>query len=483
MEIGKYLHTIILGWRSWKPLSTPPGMGYIKRAGIVECQSGSNHSHSMVSVMFLLLNLLFCFCMHLFRLGYLTVCLIDMLCWFIALNLIWLYNCWHKYVRLPLCDNSKKRKSTDPSCHVSLTLALALSPSLSLSFASLKDSDHGMAGLSLPDRNLSDPVLLFSLASLKDSDPVMAGHSLPDRSLSHPVPLLSLVSLKDSDPGMAGLSLPDRNLSDPIPLLSLASLKDSDPGMPGLSLQDKNPSDPIPLLSLASLKDSDPGMAGLFLPDRNPSDPIPLLSLVSLKDSDSGMAGLSLPDRNLSDPLPLLSLSLPNSGKGPCIRHTHKKVQWEVGTRYINPIQPYRFGRRLYPCYQNRLCVIQLGYEIVVVVNLFPCWGPVWYRGWDINATLLFFYSTAPRTSCLGSPVTRYQSGTEDARCQSGTEVARYHRPFEARSVNSTRRETFQQLAACDSPSYSGWFAPWNIPPGSPAALSPVTEPLGGVKP
>ena len=107
-------------------------MGYIRRTGIVECQSGSNHSHSMVSVMFLLLNLLFCFCMHLFRLGCLTVCLMDMLCWFIALNLIWLYICWHKYVRLPLCDNSKNRKSTDPSCHVSLTLALSLSLSPSL---------------------------------------------------------------------------------------------------------------------------------------------------------------------------------------------------------------------------------------------------------------------------------------------------------------------------------------------------------------
>ena len=236
--------------------------------------------------------------------------------------------------------------------------------------------------------------------------------------------------------------------------------------MAGLSLPDRNLSDPVPLLSLVSLKDSDPGMAGLSLPDRNLSDPIPLISLVSLKDSDPGMAGLSLPDRNLSDPIPLLSLSLPNSGKGPCIRHTHQKVQWEVGTRYINLIQPYRFCRRLYPCYQNRLCaIIQLGYEIVVVVNWFSCWGPVWSRGWDINTTLLFFYSTAPRTSCLGSP------------------VARYHRPFESRSVNSTRRETFQQLAACNSPPYSGWFAPLYIPPESPAALAPVTEPLGGVKP
>ena len=105
--IGKYLHTLVLGWRRWKLLATPPGRGYKRRTETVECQSGSNHSHSMVSVMFLLLNLLFCFCMHSFRLRCLTVLLMDMLCWFIALNLIWLYICWHKYVRLPLCDNSK----------------------------------------------------------------------------------------------------------------------------------------------------------------------------------------------------------------------------------------------------------------------------------------------------------------------------------------------------------------------------------------
>ena len=86
-----------------------------------------------------------------------------------------------------------------------------------------------------------------------------------------------------------------------------------------------------------------------------------------------------------------------------------------------------------------------------------------WNRG--VSEWLQPFSLHAPRTSCLGSP------------------VARYHRPFEARSLNSTRRETFQQLAACNSPSYSGWFTPRNIPPGSPAAFAPVTEPLGGVKP
>ena len=116
--------------------------------------------------------------------------------------------------------------------------------------------------------------------------------------------------------------------------------------------------------------------------------------------------------------------------------------------------------------------------------KLVPLLGPCWNKGWDINATLLFFYSAAPRTACLGASVVRYQkSGTEDARCQGGTEVARYHRPFETRSANSTRRETFRQLAACSSAPHGGWFAPLSVPSGSPAALAPVSEPLGGAKP
>ena len=106
MEFGKYLRTVILERRNRRPLATPPGMGYIRRTESVGCQSGSNHSHPMVSVMFLLLNLLFLFCMHLFRLRYLTVCLINMLYGFVALNLIWLYNCWHINMRLPTYENS-----------------------------------------------------------------------------------------------------------------------------------------------------------------------------------------------------------------------------------------------------------------------------------------------------------------------------------------------------------------------------------------
>ena len=341
MEFGKYLRTVIPGRRSRRPLATPPAMGYIRRTETVGCQSGSDHSHPMVSVMSLLLNLLFLFCMHLFRLRYLTVCLIYMLYGFVTLNLIWLYNYWHIYKRLPTHENSQDGKSTDPFCHVSLTLAL--SPSLLFLF-------------------------FFSL------------------SLS---PLLYLYFIS-----------------------------------------------------------------------------LPQLSLVSFEDSDPGVVGLSVPDRNLSYSVTLLSLSLPRSGKGPCMMRTSKKMQWKVGSRYINPIQPYRFCRRLYRCYQKRLCaIIQLDYEDVLVVIWFPCWGPVWSMGWDANAMLLFFYSTAPRTSCLGSP------------------VARYHRLFESRPVNSTRRETYQQLATCSSPPYSFWFAPLSVPPGSPAALGPVTEPLGGKRP
>ena len=116
MEFGKYLRTVILGWRNRRPLATPPphAMGYIRRTETVGCQSGSDHSHPMASVMSLLLNLLFLFCMHLFRLRYLAVCLIYMLYGFVALNLIWLYNCWHIYIRLPTYENNQDEKSMDP---------------------------------------------------------------------------------------------------------------------------------------------------------------------------------------------------------------------------------------------------------------------------------------------------------------------------------------------------------------------------------
>ena len=120
------------------PPPPPPGMVYIRRTGIVECQNGSIHSHSMVSVMFLLLNLVFCFCMQLFRLGHLTVCLVDMLCEIIALKLIWLYNGWHEYVPLPLYQNKAlAEKSRDSSCHILLTLVSSFLLSLSLSLCLL----------------------------------------------------------------------------------------------------------------------------------------------------------------------------------------------------------------------------------------------------------------------------------------------------------------------------------------------------------
>ena len=114
MEFGKYLRTVIPGQRSRKPLATPPAMGYIRSTETVGWQSGSDHSHPMVSVMSLLLNLLFLFCMHLFRLRYSTVCLIYMLIGFVALNLIWLYDYWHIYIRIPTYENSQDGKSTDP---------------------------------------------------------------------------------------------------------------------------------------------------------------------------------------------------------------------------------------------------------------------------------------------------------------------------------------------------------------------------------
>ena len=128
----EYLHTLMFRWRHWRLTATPYGNVYIRRTGIMESQSGLDHSHSMVSVMLLSVNLLFCCYMHLFRLRCFTVSLKDMLCWLIALNLIWLYICWHKYVRLPLCDEYKHFESTDRPCQVSLTLT------------SLSDSDAGL---------------------------------------------------------------------------------------------------------------------------------------------------------------------------------------------------------------------------------------------------------------------------------------------------------------------------------------------------
>ena len=154
------------------------------------------------------------------------------------------------------------------------------------------------------------------------------------------------------------------------------------------------------LLSLVSMKDSDPGNAGfpyqlgiLHILSFYFSY-LCLLSLTSVKDSDPGNAGFPYQLgilHILSFYFSYHFLTLSHSGKGPCIRHT--KVQWEVGTRYINPIQPYSFSRQLYLSYQDRLCtVIQL--EIVRVVIWFPCWGPVWSKGWDINAS---FCSSIPQ--------------------------------------------------------------------------------------
>ena len=233
----------------------------------------------------------------------------------------------------------------------------------------MKDSDTGNAG-SLPYQLGIFHILslyfsylcLLSLASVKDSDTGNTG-SLPYQlGILHILSfyfsylcLLSLASMKDSDTGNAG-SLPYQ-----LGILHILSIYFSY----------------LCLLSLASVKDSDTGNAG-SLPYQLGIlhilsfyfSYLCLLSLASVKDSDTGNAG-SLPYQ-----LGILHI-LSHSGKGPCIRHT--KVQWKVGTRYINPIQPYSFSRQLYLSYQDRICtIIQLG--IVRVVIWFPCWCPVGLR-------------------------------------------------------------------------------------------------------
>ena len=289
---------------------------------------------------------------------------------------------------------------------------------------------------------------------LGDLEPDIAGNSVSDKSF--PRFISSFLLVIDFEPGIAGNSVSGKDLR----WLFLAFFEDSDPGIAGNSVPDRNLQ--CSTSSFLLVVGYEPDIAGNSVSGKD----FRQLSLVSLGVFESGIAGNSVSDKNLPYSITLLSLSLLRSSKGPCIMHTSKKMHWKVGSRYITPIQPYRFCRQLYPCYQIRLCsIIQLNCEDVLVAMWFPCWGPVWSMGWDANATLLFFYSTAPRISCLGSP------------------VARYHRLFESRPVDSSRRETYQQLAACSSPPFSGWFAPVSIPPGSSAALGPVTEPPGGKRP
>ena len=371
-----------------------------------------------------------------------------------------MYEYWHIYVRLPTYENSRDEKSTDPFCHISLTLAsslsllfpflfsLSLSPLLSLYFISFSVISHepgiagnsvsvedfrqlslislggfesGIAGNSVSDKNLHCFTSSFLLTI--GYEPSIAGNSVSGEDLRH----LSLIFLGGVESSIAGNSVSDKNLSYSITLLSLSLPKlslvffeDSDPGIAGNSVSDRSLSYSItllslslPQLSLVFFEDSDPGIAGNSVSDRNlrcstssfllivgyepdiagnsvSGEDFRQLSLIFLGGFESGIAVNSVSDKNLPYSITLLSLSLPRSGKGPCIMHTSKKMQWEVGSRYITPIQPYRFCRQLDSCYQIRLCfTIQLNCEDVLVVIWFPCWGPVWSMGWDV---IFFFF-------------------------------------------------------------------------------------------
>ena len=255
--------------------------------------------------------------------------------------------------------------------------------------------------------------------------------------------------MEDSETGYAG-SLPDQLGILHLYLLSLAFVEDSETGYSGSLPDQLGILHILYLLSPAFVEDSETGYAG-SLPDQlGILHILYLLSPAFVEDSETGYVS-SLPDQ-----LGILHI-LSHSGKGPGIRHT--RLQWKVGTKYINLIQPYSFSRQLYLSYQFRLCtVIQLG--IVRVVIWWPCWDPVGLRA---GILMPRFSSSIPQhlgplvwaprslVTSKDTEVARYQSDTEDAHCQGGTEVARYHRPFEARSANSTRRESFQQLAACGS--------------------------------
>ena len=270
--------------------------------------------------------------------------------------------------------------------------------------------------------------------------------------------------MKDSDTGNAG-SLPYQ-----LGILHILSFYFSD----------------LCLLSLASVKDSDTGNAG-SLPYQLGIlhilsfyfSYLCLLSLASVKDSDTGNAG-SLPYQLgilhiLSFYFSYQFLTLSHSGKGPCIRHT--KVQWEVGTRYINPIQPYSFSRQLYLSYQDRICiVIQLG--IVRVVIWFPCWGPVGLRA---GILMPRFCSSIPQH--LGPLVWAPRSLV--------TTVLSVWAP---RSLVTTVLSRQGQPTQLGGRHFSSWQPVAVLPMQAglslcqchldPLQLSqPVSEPLGGVKP
>ena len=138
LGIREYLQTTMLSWRHWRLTATPSGNVYKRQTGTRESQSGPDHSHSMVSVPLLSLTLLNCPCLHLFRLRCFTIGLSIILYWLFALNLIWLYICWHKNVRIPLYLYKKHYSLRTILAKLNL---LSLSPSLSLS---LSDSNSGI---------------------------------------------------------------------------------------------------------------------------------------------------------------------------------------------------------------------------------------------------------------------------------------------------------------------------------------------------
>ena len=196
--------------------------------------------------MSLLLNLLFLFCMHLFRLRYLTVCLIYLLFGFVTLNLIWLYEYWHIYIRLPTYENSQDGKSTDPFCHVSLTLAsspsllfpflfslsLSLSPLLFLYFISFSVISHepGIAGNSVSGEDFRQ----LSLITLGGFESGITGNSVSDKNLQ--CSTSSFLLIVGYEPDIAGNSVSGEDLRQ----LSLISLGGFESGIAGNSVSDKN---------------------------------------------------------------------------------------------------------------------------------------------------------------------------------------------------------------------------------------------------
>ena len=193
----------------------------------------------------------------------------------------------------PECRYSQDGKSTDPFCHVSLTLAsspsllfpfffsLSLSPLLSLYFISVISHEPGIAGNSV----LGDCLRRLS-SFFGGLEPDIAGNSVSGKSF--PRFFSSFLLVVGYEPDIAGNSVS----GDCLRQLFLF-LGDLEPDTAGNSVSGK--SFPRFISSFHLVIGFEPGIAGNPVSGKD----LRRLFLAFFEDSDPGIAGNSVPDRNL----------------------------------------------------------------------------------------------------------------------------------------------------------------------------------------